>query len=74
MQSFRKNAMARAEFDLNCVAEQIDATILAWPSNGAWSAVCTGAQVGVRGCGRQAVYVCERFEVWRLEPSASREN
>ena len=45
----------RAAFDLHCAADQLALTILAINRRGGWTPIAT--QVGVSGCGNQAVYV-----------------
>jgi hypothetical protein len=64
---FRDTGLTRAAFDLDCPREQLQVTLLA-PSRAFDGIVtCTGAQVGVTGCGHHAVYVCEHGHQWRGE-------
>lgn len=63
-EAFRERGLSRAVFDLRCPAEELDVYVLA---NATPGLACIGAQVGVRGCGRQAVYVCDRNARWRAE-------
>jgi hypothetical protein len=54
--NFQKNALNRAAFDLGCPKDQISLTRL---DGGSLDAIgySVGAQVGVNGCGKKAVYV-----------------
>jgi hypothetical protein len=72
-ESFREYGLRRAVFELNCPAEQLKTATL---SDGAANGLlqCTGAQVGVRGCGKQAVYRCSPNQEWRAEPSGQMPN
>jgi hypothetical protein len=60
---FRRHGLSRAVFDLRCPAEELEAHVLSRGSD----FDIGGAQVGVRGCGRQVVYVLSRDATWRAE-------
>jgi len=55
--SFTDEVLPRASFELQCPKEQIELVQLATPLD---DYVQAGAQVGVKACGKQAVYVCSR--------------
>ena len=58
---FMRDGLKRAAFDLQCATDQIQATVLVRKGTGL---CCTESQVGVMGCGKQAVYVCTACDSW----------
>lgn len=55
--NFRLKGLARASFDLNCPAEQIDYVVLNRPTDERDGLHALGTQVGVTGCNQRTVYV-----------------
>lgn len=53
-ESFRRHGLDRAAFEMQCPKDQLEMVAL---NRSLGSAAFTGSQVGVRGCGRQMVYV-----------------
>lgn len=58
--SFREKGLARAAFELSCPAEELQVDVL-HRNDGLG---CAGSQVGVSGCGKKAIYVCDRTQNW----------
>jgi hypothetical protein len=60
-EAFDEYGLKRAAFELQCPKEQLELTAL----NGSFrSRAVAGRQVGVRGCGKQAVYVLSAGAGW----------
>ncbi|MER2559993.1 MAG: hypothetical protein ABTQ32_04695 [Myxococcaceae bacterium] len=53
---FRENGLARASFDLNCPPDQLGYGLLNREEDSMMS-TALGAQMGVTGCGKRAVFV-----------------
>lgn len=58
--SFRDKGLTRAAFELSCPAEELQVDVL-HRNDGLG---CAGSQVGVSGCGKKAIYVCDRAQNW----------
>ena len=65
--SFKEKGLARASFDLGCPADQIQTNVLV-RNDGLG---CAGSQVGVTGCGKKAVYVCDQVQNWIMNSDAT---
>jgi hypothetical protein len=65
-ESFAEHGLQRAAFDLDCPPDALQVVQLA-QGHRAGLLQCTGAQVGVRGCGRHAVYVCGQYQEWHAD-------
>jgi len=66
-QSFAENALERAAFELKCPKELIELVPL---NRGLDDRNEPETQVGVRGCGKQAMYVYMKGAGWIANPSA----
>lgn len=53
-ESFNRDALSRATFELNCPQDQLQMTVL---NGNPDSHPLAGASVGVEGCGKKGVYV-----------------
>ena len=62
-QHFTENALDRAAFEMHCPKDQIQLVQLGRALD---SSMVSGIQVGVQGCGRQAVYVFANETGWVL--------
>ncbi|APR87173.1 hypothetical protein A7982_12522 [Minicystis rosea] len=60
----------RAAFDLKCDAGAVQLSVLKASCHGLTTTVCNPEQVGVQGCGRQAVYVNLRTTGWVMNNAA----
>lgn len=60
-ENFRSQALARASFEMQCPREQLQLTGL---NRSLDDGMNPGAQVGVTGCGRRAVYVAAYGAGW----------
>ena len=67
--SFKEKALKRAAFELGCPADQLTMTVL--ERNDGLG--CAGSQMGVSGCGKKAVYVCDRSQNWINNTGAQKE-
>ena len=59
--SFEDNTLKRVSFELSCPRKSLHYTVLREPER---AVGCSGASVGVTGCGKKAVYVCIADEQW----------
>jgi hypothetical protein len=65
--SFKEKGLSRAAFDLGCPAEKIELNVLV-RNDGLG---CAGSQMGVTGCGKKAVYVCDHLQNWIMNSDAT---
>lgn len=68
--SFTDEALDRAVFEMQCPKEKIELVSLNPPLD---ETVTLGAQVGVKGCGKQVVYVAVRGGGWVANTASSTE-
>jgi hypothetical protein len=58
-QCFKEKGLSRVAFDLQCPQEQVQTTFLNRSGTDQMSYGALGTQVGVKGCGKQSVYVLD---------------
>ena len=58
--SFHDKGLPRAVFELGCPAEQLQIGVLV-RNDGLG---CAGSQIAVQGCGKKALYICDRAQNW----------
>lgn len=65
--SFRELGLSRAAFEMSCPADQLAITVLRDSDRAPESRGMSGSQIGVRGCGKKAVYVFAETAGWVLD-------
>ncbi len=69
-QYFVDQALDRAAFDLRCSKSEVEMVQVSTPLD---QGMRPGAQVGVKGCGKQSVYVFVRNHGWTLDSASESE-